>query len=88
MVEWPAEFETLLRRHCRLAPPGAPIDPDELLINLGVDSLEVVELIVAIEDTFDLTIPQEALTPAVFATAASVWQMVSGLLPEGVSPAP
>jgi len=73
------KFDALLRRHCRLVAPGSPIDPDALLATLGVDSLEVVEMIVAIEDEFDLAIPQEMLTPEVFATPATIWQAIGEL---------
>jgi acyl carrier protein len=78
--DWPEEFETLLRRHCRLVPENRAIDADALLPALGVDSLEVIELIVSIEDTFELTMPADLLTPEVFLSARSVWRHVSGLL--------
>ncbi|MEU4792137.1 phosphopantetheine-binding protein [Micromonospora tulbaghiae] len=79
MADWPPEFDALLRRHCRLVGTDAPIRPDALLVTLGMDSLEVVEFIVAIEDAFDLVIPQEMLTPEVFGTPSSVWRTVADL---------
>jgi acyl carrier protein len=79
MADWPDEFDVILRRHCQLDDADAPIDPDAMLTALGMDSMEVVEFIVSIEDAFDLTIPQELLTPQTFATPGTVWNMVAGL---------
>lgn len=79
MGGWPAEFEALIRAHCTNLTGDAPIDGDALLTSLGMDSLEVVEFIVAIEDTFDLSLPPEVLTPQVFATPHSVWEAIDGL---------
>lgn len=77
MREWDLEFDALLRRHCRFIAPGSPVDPDVSLVTLGIDSPEVVEMIVAIEDQFDIMIPQEMLTPEIFATPGSIWQAIS-----------
>ncbi|MEU1762941.1 phosphopantetheine-binding protein [Micromonospora sp. NPDC005652] len=85
MTQLPAELDTLLRGHCRLLAPGASIDPNALLTSLGVDSLEIIELIVALEDTFDISIPSEMLTPQTFATPATIWHAVEGLCAAGHS---
>lgn len=77
MQKWNLEFDALLRQHCRFIAPDSPIDPDALLVTLGIDSLEVVEIIVAIEDQFDIMIPEEMLTPEIFATPGSIWQAIS-----------
>jgi acyl carrier protein len=79
MADWPTEFDAILRRHCQMPSTDTQIDPDTLLTSLGMDSLEVVEFIVSIEDTFDLSIPQELLTPQTFATPATVWTMLAEL---------
>src|ERR1700728_1703919 len=52
---WPQEFDDLLRSHCRFVGPGTEIDPGASLPELGMDSLEVVELIVELEDCFAFT---------------------------------
>jgi acyl carrier protein len=75
---WPPEFETCLRPHCRLLDGDEPLDPDVPLAALGVDSLEVVELIVGLEAAFGVSFPDEALTPEVFATAGAVWRALAG----------
>ncbi len=79
MAEWPQEFDAILRRHCHLSHADAPIDPGALLTTLGMDSLELVDFIVSIEDMLDLSIPPELLTPQAFATPLTVWDMITGL---------
>lgn len=80
MSEWPQTFDALLRRHCRLVADDDAIDQDTELPALGVDSLEVVELIIGFEDEFGIAIPQELLTPQVFATPKTLWTAMSPLL--------
>lgn len=80
MIDRPHEFDEILRRHCRFLTPDAEIDPHDPLTNLGADSLDVVELIVSIEDEFDISFPEELLTPQVFATPATVWNAVCTLV--------
>ncbi len=79
MAEWSREFDEILRRHCRLSDADARIDPDALLTALGMDSLELVDFIVSIEDMLDLAIPPELLTPQAFATPGTVWNMIAAL---------
>lgn len=52
------------------------IDPDSSLRDLGLDSMASVELLFAVEDTFDITLPEEALSNHTFATAGSLWTAV------------
>lgn len=79
---WPAEFEQILRRHCPLADPARPIDAGASLALLGMESFEVLAMIVDIEDTFELTVPDTMLTGDQFATASSVWECVRVLRSE------
>ncbi len=59
--------ETILERLFfylnRLAPPGASIHPDvDLIQELGLDSVKVMDLVMELEDEFDLSIPLNMLT--------------------------
>jgi acyl carrier protein len=54
-----SELITVFRQH---AQEGASIsESSHLVADLGIDSLGVMEVIAALEDTFKLTIPDEAL---------------------------
>ena len=76
--EWPEQFEEVLRKHLPLA-AADDIAPDAVLADLGLGSLELVSLLLNIEDTFVITVPDELLMPATFATAGSLWSAVAPL---------
>jgi acyl carrier protein len=76
------ELEKVLREHTRYVSADAELDPDMPLASLGVDSLDLIELIVQIEDVFDLEIPPEDVNPETFATPASIWRMLCQINPK------
>jgi len=80
MAVLPAEFESLVRERCRLLDAADALDPDTPLTALGVDSIEVVELVVGIETEYGLEIPGALLVPEVFVTPASIWDAISPLI--------
>jgi acyl carrier protein len=57
-----------------LGPPAAarPLPIDARLADLGMSSLKMVSLMLAMEVEFDIAIPQEEITPDNFASIASV----------------
>jgi acyl carrier protein len=72
----PDKFEKIFRSHARFIVSGAEINPDAPLASLGVDSLAMFELIVHVEDDFDLEIPAEKINPDTFATPSTIWSML------------
>jgi acyl carrier protein len=62
---------------------GAPfpvmIGADQSLSDAGLTSLDMVNLMLAIEDAFGIEIPQRRMTPANFRTIAAIEQLVSNL---------
>jgi acyl carrier protein len=42
----------------------------------------MIDLVVKIEDEFDLEIPPEQITPETFATPASIWQLLCQIEPK------
>jgi acyl carrier protein len=60
---------------------GAPSLPtDARLSELGMSSIKMVNLMLAVESEFDLTIPQGDITPDNFRSVASVEALVARLL--------
>jgi acyl carrier protein len=76
------KLEKILREHARFVSDDADIGPDEPLSALGVDSLDMFELIVHIEDDFDIAIPPQQINPQTFATPATIWRMLCQVDPE------
>jgi acyl carrier protein len=57
--------------------PAAALAPDANLRDAGLTSLDMVNLILAIEGEFDIEIPQIAMTPENFDTLAAIVSLVS-----------
>lgn len=67
----------LLRPFLRLLPAGADLPMDAELGKLGLDSLQSIDLLMALEQEFGVTIPDEKITVDSFATPAHVLALVS-----------
>ncbi len=64
-----------------LGPPSAnrPLPIDARLADLGMSSLKMVNMMLAMEVQFDIAIPQEEITPENFASIASVEAVIGRL---------
>ena len=59
---------------------GAPLQgPEQNLTDAGLTSLDMVNLMFAVEDAFEIEIPQRRMTPANFRTIAAIAQLVSNV---------
>ena len=60
---------------------GAPVAvaADQNLTEAGLTSLDMVNLMLAIEDEFGIEIPQRRMTPANFRTVTAIEQLVSNV---------
>ncbi|GGS27757.1 hypothetical protein GCM10010269_77950 [Streptomyces humidus] len=56
------------------------ITPDTSLRELGLDSMQAIELLFAIEDAFGVTLPDDDMNDDTFATAGSLWTVVRAAL--------
>jgi acyl carrier protein len=61
-------FEALLRRFLPFLPADEPLAEDAPLRDLGLDSMGVVELLAALESTFDVRFRDDALSLENFAS--------------------
>ncbi len=77
---WEPRFEDALRPCLAPEASDAVLEADTSLRDMGLDSLKTVELVVRIEDAFDVVFPDEALTFETFATPQALWAVVQGLL--------
>ncbi|WP_328316319.1 acyl carrier protein [Streptomyces sp. NBC_00388] len=76
-------FTELLRPFLKNAgPDGVDITPETDLRRLGVDSMQAIELLFSVEDTFAISLPDEELNDTTFATAGSLWRVISAQLPD------
>lgn len=77
---------TLVRE---LLGPSVPLpDPfpfERQLSDLGVSSLKMVNLMLSVEEAFDISIPPEAITPENFHSLAAIEALVTGVLSRGAA---
>lgn len=76
-------FQEMLRRHLKYLDHGAELDLDAELKPLGLDSMASLDLLFDIEDTFDVTLPDEYLNDQTFATGRSLKEAVENVATSG-----
>ncbi|GGL05699.1 acyl carrier protein [Streptomyces flaveus] len=73
---WDESYESLLKEVLpRLAEQDA-VQPDAGLKSVGLDSLAMVEVLIRVENTYGISIPDEDLLPGVFDTPATLWALI------------
>ncbi len=63
-----------------------PFADDETLAEIGIASIDMVTLLLAVENAFDLEVPQEEITTDMFRSVATIDSLVQRLRP-GTVPA-
>ena len=58
----------------------AKLDPESRLVDVGLTSMDMVNLMLGVEAEFDFTIPQPEITPENFQSVKSLEAMVVGQL--------
>jgi acyl carrier protein len=62
----------------------AEVDAESLLVDVGLNSVDMVNLMLSIEAEFDFTIPQAEITPENFQSVRTLQQMITAQLRPGV----
>ena len=75
-----ARIMTLIERILERPAGAAPLDTGATMNALGLSSMKMISLMLAIEVEFNLTIPQSDITPANFESIASVESTVERLI--------
>lgn len=79
-LEWPPAFEEVLRRHLPLC--NGVIRPDVALADLGLNSLGTVGLVMDLEDSLNISMPDDVLVAETFQSAKALRGVVTDLLKE------
>jgi acyl carrier protein len=59
---------------------AAEVDPESRLVDVGLTSMDMVNLMLGVEAEFDFTIPQSEITPENFQSIKTLELMVLGQL--------
>ena len=71
-----ALVETILKQNSI----AVQVDPESRLVDVGLTSMDMVNLMLGVEAEFDFTIPQPEITPENFQSVKSLEAMVVGQL--------
>jgi acyl carrier protein len=58
----------------------AQVDPESRLVDVGLTSMDMVNLMLSVEAEFDFTIPQSEITPENFQSIETLQRMIVGQL--------
>jgi len=58
----------------------APVRADDNLLEVGLNSLDILNLVLSLEAEFDLTIPETDITPANLLSISGMTILITGLL--------
>jgi acyl carrier protein len=72
-------IEAIVRTFIKISPTDRVIAPDENLVELGLTSMDMVNLMLAVEAEFDVTVPGTNLNPAHFRSIMNIDRLVSEL---------
>lgn len=82
MSDWDDRFPALLRENLPELPEGAAVDPDTDLAAAGLDSVQLISLVMSLESEYAVTFADEYFSSDTFATAGAVWRAVQELRSE------
>ncbi|CCE07468.1 putative Acyl carrier protein (ACP) [Bradyrhizobium sp. STM 3843] len=75
-----SRIETLVREILAQNSVSVALSPEALLVDVGLTSMDMVNLMLAVEAEFDFTIPQELITPENFQSVATLERLVADQL--------
>ncbi|MEM9016248.1 MAG: phosphopantetheine-binding protein [Verrucomicrobiota bacterium] len=77
-IESLSAYEEIVRPFLRFADPESAISPEDNLGELGLDSLASIELLVQLEEVFDVTIQDELITENSFGSLVELQKLIEG----------
>lgn len=78
LTESLAEIESVVRPHLKFLEADAPLGAEDSLGEAGLDSMASIELLLDLEEKFEVTIEDDLLTENSFATLTEIARLVEG----------
>ncbi|QZL04203.1 acyl carrier protein (plasmid) [Streptomyces sp. BHT-5-2] len=70
------QFTAVLRPHLPYLPNDRELAPGDGLRELGLNSMQAIEVLFALEDAYGAAIPDDKLNDHTFETAGNLWEVV------------
>ncbi len=80
------DIREILAQSGRLAVPVDTLEDEADLFAAGLDSLAIVNVLMTLEERFDIELPDEMLSRRSFSRRATITRVVAGLTEQSVSP--
>lgn len=71
---WDGRFETVIRDNVKGLTPERPLTPELDLTALGLSSLGMVRLLMALENAYGVQVADEQLDFRIFTSLSGLWQ--------------
>ncbi|MEK3877877.1 phosphopantetheine-binding protein [Paenibacillus sp. FSL H8-0122] len=84
-IQTVSQLRQLMSEQLELSLPDVIKEEDRLYEDLNVDSIMVLQLVVYIEEVFNVTVPEEEMDPAVFQTVGSLVDFIHALKGEHIA---
>ncbi|MFG2803781.1 phosphopantetheine-binding protein [Streptomyces pseudovenezuelae] len=77
---WDERFEQILRNNLKDLAASVPLVADVSLPDLGLNSVQTVSLLMELEETYEINLPEEAMVYRTFSTPGTLWQVIAPLV--------
>ncbi|NEQ71412.1 MAG: acyl carrier protein [Symploca sp. SIO2D2] len=74
------DLSEILKRHLNSSLVGCTVPGEAELASLGLDSMSAINLLLDLEESFEITFPDELLNVDTFRTRSSLEAVISSLL--------
>jgi acyl carrier protein len=74
------QIREVLAAHGRMAVDASEVDVQAVLYELGLSSHASVDVMLALEDAFDIEFPDEVLKKSTFASIHNIAEVIEGLV--------
>jgi len=85
---WDQRFDSILREHMPDMAVDDAISPNEEMASLGVTSMLLLSLMLALQDEYEIRFPMDALVEESFRSPSSIWLAVESLRESQSRPRP
>ena len=72
------KLEAVVRPHLKFLKEGDPLSPEQDLGEAGLDSMASIDLLLDLEESFDVSISDDLLTEDSFSSLAEIQKLIEG----------
>jgi acyl carrier protein len=78
-VDWDGRYVEMILENLPEHPDSTALAPDTNLAAVGLDSIRLIRLVIALEAEYDIAFSDDRMTPDTFATPTTLWDALREL---------